>query len=81
VGTVALLINKKGQQITHPVPVEATVSWRASDGVAQAFSSAGKLLAELQYSRVEWIDLGGIRIVGMEQNGLTFRAQSWHYKP
>lgn len=79
--TLALLIDTKGQQIPHPVPVEATVSWRATDGFAQAFSPAGQLLAELQYSRVEWMDLGGIRIVGMEPSGRAFRAQAWHYKP
>lgn len=84
VSTLALLIDKHGRQIASPKTVEATVSWRASDSVAQAFTPSGQLVAELHCARIDWLDVSGLRIVGMEPNGTVvtkYRAQSWHYKP
>ncbi len=70
--------------MAEPVPVIAMVSWRTADGIAQAFGADGKMVAELRGARVEWIEAGGIRIVGMEpvnQEASQFRIQSWQYKP
>lgn len=82
--TIAKLYAEDGSQDADPVAIPATVSWRAKDGVAQAFAPDNRLLAELHSARVEWVELGGIRIVGMEavDAAMTrFRAQAWHYKP
>jgi hypothetical protein len=78
------LYAEDGSQYTDPVARPASVSWRATDGVAQAFGPDNRLLAELHCARVEWIEAGGIRIVGTEAIDSTltrFRAQAWHYKP
>lgn len=82
--TIAKLLAEDGSQYAQPVAREASVSWRANDGIAQAFDIEGRLLAELHGARVEWIEAGGIRITGMEATDATmtrFRAQAWHYKP
>lgn len=83
-GQLAILMDSKGRQIASPEAVEAAVSWAARDGVAQAFNASGKRIAELHGARVEWIEAGGVRLVGMEPTnpGATaFRAQAWQFKP
>ena len=80
---LALLRDKHGGSIPKPVMVPVTVSYQAKEGVAQAWDGAKgeKLVAELQGARIEWIGVGGIRIIGMEPadlNGLKFRLQEWH---
>lgn len=83
-GTIAKLFADDGSQHRQPAEYEASVSWRSADGVAQAFGTDNRLIAELHGARIEWIEAGGIRIVGMEAVDATmarFRAQAWHYKP
>jgi hypothetical protein len=81
--TICKLFDDAGASIAQPEPVEATVSWRQADGVAQAFAD-GRMIAELRNARPEWIEAGGIRIVGMEPTTVeatTFRAQAWQHNP
>lgn len=73
-----------GVAVAAPVSFPAQVSWRAADGIAQAFDSAGKLVAEMHNARIEWIEGGGIRFCGMEATDATytaFRVQAWQYRP
>lgn len=82
--SLAILFDKSGRPIASPVTMEATVSWAARDGMAQAFNAAGQRIAELHNARIDWIEAGGIRIIGMEPTnpGATaFRLQSWQYQP
>lgn len=81
--TICKLFDDTGASIEQPELVIATVSWRQADGVAQAFAN-GRVIAELRNARPEWIEAGGIRIVGMEPTtpeAMTFRAQAWQYNP
>lgn len=83
-GQLAILMDNNGRQIANPIVVDASVSWAARDGVAQAFDGSGARIAELHGARVEWIEAGGIRLSGMEPTnpGATaFRAQAWQFKP
>lgn len=80
--TLAMLLDKTGCPIASPEQLNASVSWSARDGLAQAFDANGKRVAELHNARVEWIELSGIRIVGMEPSNLAataFRLQAWQY--
>lgn len=82
--TIAVLFDCLGRPIDSPKPIEATLSWKNREGIAQAFDTGGKLIAELHHARVDWIDAGGIRLTGMEPispAGTAFRLQAWQYKP
>ena len=82
--TIAFLFDHVGRSIDSPKPIEATLSWTAREGMAQAFDVSGKLIAELHHAQVNWIDAGGIRLTGMEPippDGTAFRLQAWQYKP
>ena len=82
--TICKLLDGHGNPVAQPVLMDASVSWRAADGIAQAFSPDGSIVAELRYARVEWIEAGGIRFVGVETTapGVTaVRAQEWQYNP
>lgn len=82
--TLCKLYAADGRAAAAPEPIQAEVSWRAADGLAQAFRSDGKLVAELQNARIEWVEAGGIRFSGMEATDETnteFRVQAWQYRP
>ena len=81
--TVAVLFNKQGRSAQSPKVIEATVSWSAQDGVAQAFDASGRLVAKLHNARIEWIEAGGVRISGMEPTDASetsFRVQAWQVR-
>jgi|JI6StandDraft_1071083.scaffolds.fasta_scaffold229708_3 hypothetical protein len=83
-GKLALLMDHSGSEVHNPSPIEASISWTARDGKAQAFNDSGKMVAELHCARIQWIEAGGIRIIGMEAmtpGDTTYRAQAWHYIP
>jgi hypothetical protein len=82
--TICKLLNEHGASIASPALINATVSWNVRDGVAQAFDEAGRLIAELRHARPEWIEAGGIRIVGVEPKApgsFEVQAQAWQYDP
>lgn len=82
-GSLAKLFDEQGGAIANPSVIEAAISWNTKDGVAQAFDGR-RMVAELHGARVEWIELGGIRLTGMEpvnSQATAFRLQSWHFKP
>lgn len=82
--SICKLYAEDGTAIGEPVAFVGEVSWRLTDGQAQAFSPDGKLLAEMHNAKVEWIEAAGIRISGMEaldSSNTKFRVQAWHYRP
>ena len=82
--TICKLIDDDGNPVAEPVLMDAAVSWRAADGIAQAFDSDGRIVAEIRNARVDWIEAGGIRFVGVETTapgGTAVRAQEWQYNP
>lgn len=82
--TICKLLDVDGCPVPEPALIEATVSWRQADGIAQAFDPSGRMVAELRHARPEWIEAGGIRLVGVEPAGpgaSAVRAQEWQYNP
>ena len=82
--TICKLLTDGGEQVAELVVIDASVSWRVADGIAQAFSPDGSIVAELRHARPEWIEAGGIRFVGVETiapGGTAVRAQEWQYNP
>lgn len=80
--TICKLLDDLGQPVGKPMVIDATVSWRQADGIAQAFDLSGRLAAELRHARPEWIEAGGIRLVGVEPvapGASAVRAQEWQY--
>lgn len=77
----AKLRNESGMRVAHPEQIEcSSVTFQSETGEAVAWDKDGqKPLAELQYARVDWMELGGVRISGVERipNTTTFRAQEW----
>ncbi|ENO78046.1 hypothetical protein B447_15074 [Thauera sp. 27] len=81
--TVAILFSKQGRAAQSPKLIEATVSWSAQDGVAQAFDASGRMVAKLHNARIDWIEAGGVRISGMEptdSSETAFRTQAWQIR-
>jgi len=80
---VAVLFSKQGRAAQSPKVIEATVSWSAQDGVAQAFDASGRMVAKLHNARIDWIEAGSVRISGMEPTDpseTTFRVQAWQVR-
>ena len=77
----AKLRNENGWRVAHPEQIEcSSVTFQSETGEAVAWDKDGnKALAELQYARVDWMELGGVRISGVERipNTTTFRAMEW----
>lgn len=79
---VAKLLDDDGRPIQKPIAVPASVSFNASDGLAQAWATDGRtLIAEMVKARVVWMGASGIRIEGMEPfagpAGTQYRAMEW----
>lgn len=81
-GKLSVLMDANGRQIPNPKTIEASISWTAKDGIAQAFGVSNSLIAELHGARIDWIEAGGIRLSGMEPvSGNIYRIQQWQYRP
>lgn len=78
----AKLLDDSGRTLREPVAVPGSVSFKASDGVAQAWGDDGRTLhAEMVKARVAWIGAAGLRLEGMEPfegpDGTRYRAMEW----
>jgi len=77
----AKIMDKKGRQIARPMACDGSVSWDATNGVAQAWGADGKtLLAEMRNARVIWIGAAGIRMEGHEPIDMLasrYRLMQW----
>ena len=79
---IAKLFGKDGRELTKPVVFDGSISWQGNTGDASAFDSDGvKVVAEMKFARIKWVEVGGMRIEGAEPislDGQKFIHQAWH---
>ena len=82
--TICKLLDDLGQPLAEPVVIDAVVSWRQADGIAQTFERSGQIITERRHARPDWIEGGGIRMVCIEPvvpSASAVRGKEWQYNP
>lgn len=81
------LLDKHGRRLPDEKlsPVDANLSFNAKDAVAEVFLPGRGRIARLTNARIAWIEAGGIRVSGTEEemtsNGPRVMYQEWHFSP